>query len=75
MYERDGSPRPSWFDPLGFAGLDRVPPPPREIDALETEQARIDERQSELEQEELLIHQSITRRVLCFRAFWKMNIL
>ena len=49
MYERDGSPRPSWFDPLGFAGLDQVPPPPREIDALETEQARIDERQSELE--------------------------
>lgn len=49
MYERDGSPRPSWFDPLGFAGLDQVPPPPREIDALETERARIDERQSELE--------------------------
>ena len=45
MYERDGSPRPSWFDPLGFAGLDQVPPPPREIDALEREQERIDERQ------------------------------
>jgi hypothetical protein len=49
MYERDGSPRPSWFDPLGFAGLDQVPPPPREIDALEREQARIDVRQSEVE--------------------------
>ena len=49
MYERDGSPRPSWFDPLGFAGLDQVPPPPREIEALEHEQARIDERHGELE--------------------------
>jgi hypothetical protein len=49
MYERDGSGRPSWFDPLGFAGLDQVPPPPREIDALDREQARIDVRQSELE--------------------------
>lgn len=27
MYNRDGSPRGSWFDPLGFAGLDKVPPP------------------------------------------------
>jgi hypothetical protein len=49
MYERDGSPRPSWLDPLGFAGLDQVPPPPREIEALEREQERIGECQSELE--------------------------
>ena len=28
MYNRDGSPRGSWYDPLGFAGLDKVPPPP-----------------------------------------------
>jgi hypothetical protein len=49
MYERDGSPRPSWFDPLGFAGLDQVPPPPREIGALEREQEQIVARQSELE--------------------------
>jgi hypothetical protein len=50
MYERDGSPRPSWVDPLGFAGLDRVPPPPRELDALETERAHVGDRQRELEQ-------------------------
>ena len=48
MYERDGSPRPSWFDPLGFAGLDRVPPPPRELDALERERAHLENRQREL---------------------------
>jgi hypothetical protein len=50
MYERDGSPRPSWFDPLGFAGLDRVPPPPRELDALESEQAHLEDRQRELDE-------------------------
>ncbi len=49
MYDRDGSPRPSWFDPLGFAGLDRVPPPPSEIAVLEGERARLEERQSELD--------------------------
>ncbi len=48
MYERDGSPRPSWFDPLGFAGLDRVPPPPAEIAALEAESARLESRQQDL---------------------------
>lgn len=30
MYNRDGTPRGSWYDPLGFAGLDKVPPPPLE---------------------------------------------
>ena len=49
MYDRDGSPRPSWFDPLGFAGLDQVPPPPRELAALEGERARLEARQSELD--------------------------
>jgi len=49
MYNRDGSPRPSWFDPLGFAGLDRVPPPPRELELLEAESAGLAARQEELE--------------------------
>jgi hypothetical protein len=30
MYNRDGTPRASWFDPLGFAGLDKTPPPSSE---------------------------------------------
>src|SRR5262249_54791973 len=48
MYERDGSPRPSWFDPLGFAGLDQVPPPPRELQALTDERIQLEARQAEL---------------------------
>ncbi len=49
MYERDGSPRPSWLDPLAFAGLDQVPPPPDEVGVLEAELARLEARQSELD--------------------------
>ena len=34
VFNRDGSVRGSWFDPLGFSGLDRVPPPEREVEQL-----------------------------------------
>jgi hypothetical protein len=49
IYNRDGSPRASWFDPLGFAGLDQVPPPPRELEVLESERAELEARQKELD--------------------------
>ncbi len=48
MYNRDGSPRPSWFDPLGFAGLDQVPPPPQELALLAQRQAELRQRQEAL---------------------------
>ena len=48
MYNRDGSPRSSWFDPLGFAELDKVPPPPLELELLEAESAALSARQDEL---------------------------
>lgn len=34
VFNRDGSVRGSWFDPLGFSGLDRVPPPEHEVEEL-----------------------------------------
>ena len=49
MYNRDGSPRPSWFDPLGFAELDKLPPPPLELELLEAECAALAARQEELD--------------------------
>jgi hypothetical protein len=49
MYNRDGSVRAGWYDPLGFAGLDRVPPPPQELPLLEEEQRRNAARREELE--------------------------
>jgi hypothetical protein len=41
MYDRDGSPRPSWFDPLGFADLARVAPPPEERALIAAERDRL----------------------------------
>jgi hypothetical protein len=37
MYNRDGTPRASWSDVLGFAGLEKTPPPPRELQVLRAE--------------------------------------
>jgi hypothetical protein len=48
MFNRDGSPRPSWFDPLGFAELDKLPPPPLELELLEAECAALATRQNEV---------------------------
>lgn len=49
MYNRDGTPRGAWYDPLGFVGLDKVPPPPQALSLLESECAQIVARQEELE--------------------------
>ena len=48
MYNRDGSPRASWYDPVGFAGLEKVPPPPEELRLLDERCAQISQRQAEL---------------------------
>ena len=50
MYNRDGSPRSAWYDPLNFVGLDKVPPPPQALTLLEGDCARVAARQDELEQ-------------------------
>lgn len=48
MYNRDGSPRDSWADPLGFAGLDKVGPPPDEVRLLADRCEQIVNRQADL---------------------------
>jgi hypothetical protein len=59
MYNRDGSVRRAWYDPVGWAGLDKVPPPSAALvmvavrqEALVARdielQARIDEKSQEL---------------------------
>jgi hypothetical protein len=59
MYNRDGSVRRAWYDPLGWAGLDKEPPPSavlsvvlarqEELASQDTElQTRIDEKSQEL---------------------------
>ena len=49
MYNRDGTPRASWFDPLGFAGLDKTPPSSREAAILRQQVAELRKTQNELE--------------------------
>jgi hypothetical protein len=51
VYNRDGSVRGSWFDPLGFAGLDRVPPPEREVEQLASRAKAVVAEQEALSQE------------------------
>jgi hypothetical protein len=50
MYNRDGSPRGSWYDPLAFAGLDKEPPPPAAMDILEKNCVHLEQRQAEIKQ-------------------------
>jgi hypothetical protein len=49
MYNRGGSPRESWYDPLRFSGLDKEPTPPEAIGLLKKNCSRIEERQHELQ--------------------------
>jgi hypothetical protein len=49
MYNRDGSPRGTWYDPLGFAGLDKVPPPPEALTLLQKNCSEVRARQEKLE--------------------------
>jgi hypothetical protein len=48
MYNRDGQPRFSWFAPLAFAGVDRIPTPARVYAALESQRDGALARQDEL---------------------------
>jgi hypothetical protein len=54
MYNRDGSVRNAWYDPVGWAGLDKVPPPSQALGRLQTRQAeillRMDEWRSQIQE-------------------------
>lgn len=49
MYNRDGTVRRAWYDPIGWAGLDDVAPPGRESAVVEQSIASLSTRQAELE--------------------------
>ncbi len=51
MYNRDGSVRRAWYDPLGWAGLDKVPPSDVLLHQLQAEQSSVRARQQHLWQE------------------------
>jgi hypothetical protein len=47
-YNRNGTVRRSWYDPLGWAGVDKVPPPPAMLPALDARLCELDLRVGEL---------------------------
>jgi hypothetical protein len=62
MYNRDRSIRRSWYDPSGWAGLDKVPPPDEEARLIVQQQQRLQARQAELD--ELIAHKALDLRTL-----------
>jgi hypothetical protein len=49
VYNRDGTMRRSWYDPLGWAGLDKVAPHDEVLPMIETQQAKLEGRRTALE--------------------------
>ena len=69
MFNRDGSVRQAWYDPFGFAGLDKVPPPGNVLPLLERRRSGLVEDNATLEAEiaaktEELRLQSVERAAL-----------
>jgi hypothetical protein len=48
MYNRDGSVRRAWFDPIGWAGLDKVSPRAELATTLEQQKLALRQNQAEL---------------------------
>ena len=51
MYDRDKSVSQEWYDPLGWAGLDKVPPPNEALDAILDRRAETETRREALRAE------------------------
>jgi len=51
MYNRDGTVRQAWYDPLGWAGLTKVPPPDEALAYLERQRSSIREFRANLQEE------------------------
>lgn len=49
LYNRDGTVRRAWYDPLGWAGLDKLPPPDEALAYVQEQIAQVEARRAELE--------------------------
>ena len=49
VYNRDGTMRRSWYDPLGWSGLDKVAPRDEVLPMIESQQTRLQARRASLE--------------------------
>jgi hypothetical protein len=50
VYNRDGTVRRSWYDPLGWAGLDKLPPPDEALARVEARRAEVEAQRAALAQ-------------------------
>jgi hypothetical protein len=69
MYNRDRTMRRAWYDPAGWAGLDKVAPANDELELMVAQQVTLRERQSHLETEieqkaSQLLHLGIASRAM-----------
>jgi hypothetical protein len=51
MYNRDGSVARPWYDPVGWAGLDKVPPPTETLHTVQEQRTAVTARRSALQAE------------------------
>jgi hypothetical protein len=68
MYNRDGGIRRSWCDPLGWAGLDKIPPPDQTLEYLHQERVALLEKQEGLEEEIDRLGDRLTRQATTLAA-------
>ncbi len=63
-YNRDGSLRQSWYDPLGWAGLDKVTPPAETLPALDARLAGLDAELTDLDRQIETRRETLRRQAL-----------
>lgn len=68
-FNRDGSVRQSWADPLGWAGLDKVPPPRETAFTIRDQIANIEQKQVQLKQMYRLFREKVRVLFLETAAF------
>jgi hypothetical protein len=72
MFNRDGTPRGAWYDPLAYAGLNLLLPPPAEKKRLTVELRQLARRQRQLQEEieaKLAVLQARGTRRQAFEGF------
>ncbi len=78
MYNRNGTVRRSWYDPVGWSGLDKVAPKPYALPLLAAQQAEVMQRQSEVQQQIETKHrelQALGLEAAAMRGQYHLNTL
>ena len=68
MYDRGGQVRRAWYDPVGWAGLDKITPFGQALEVVLAQQAAVRTRQAELMTEAEMIDSRLTRLGIQFQA-------